>query len=528
MKKLFALLVALMMLTACGAQACTMIYAGPANTADGATYYGRSEDYYNSRSKLFLVVEAGEISGTYKGCSAYGGGFTMELEKPGYSFTAFAEDNLDGICPECFEEADHYAYTEAGTNEMGVTVSGTETLYGTAAVLAVDPYRDGEDPSLPIGIEETDIPTVILSQAATAREGIELLMNIYDTYGCQDAAGLIVADQQEMWYIENCSGTQYIAIKMPADMIALEPNMAIIGLIDLDDTENVIASKDLIAIAKEAGTFVGNEEENQIDFRASYSGLNIDNRLVNGLNFINPAMNYTADMLAADNTLFTISNLNAEGEIAALYTNIKADRLLTIDDMVNYYKVSGIGRDRNADTSIFQIFAEGDMETSTIEWVAMNNCAYNVFIPFYPVLTSDTYAGYQYGTGSEGTSFVDEEPTEGMYYLGSTWAVNENGWYRKTGYVVYPEGWQNSYTWCFDALSNYLLYRDAGEEAAAKVLDAMKTEQAAIYDTFAAMQSKAAAETDLAALTDYMTETSNAMAADAHALALQLWNEIAK
>ena len=53
-------------------------------------------------------------------------------------------------------------------------------------------------------------------------------------------------------------------------MIFLEPNMAVIGRVDLDD-ENVIASKDLIAVAKKAGTFVGDEAKNIIDFRASYA-----------------------------------------------------------------------------------------------------------------------------------------------------------------------------------------------------------------------------------------------------------------
>ena len=116
MKRIVIASILVLSLLASSASACTMIYAGPANTANGDTLYGRSEDYINSRNKLFIKVEAGAFSGIYKGCPAYGGGFTMPLPKEtSYAFTAFAEDNADGICPECFEEADHYAYTEAGT-----------------------------------------------------------------------------------------------------------------------------------------------------------------------------------------------------------------------------------------------------------------------------------------------------------------------------------------------------------------------------------------------------------------------------
>lgn len=46
--------------------------------------------------------------------------------------------------------------------------------------------------------------------------------------------------------------------------------MGAIGLVDLDDTENVIASKNLISVAEQAGTFVGDKNENTIDVFKSY------------------------------------------------------------------------------------------------------------------------------------------------------------------------------------------------------------------------------------------------------------------
>lgn len=125
------------------------------------------------------------------GCEGYGA-FEWTWTHDNYRFISFKADNEfdpEGKCPEC-GVAGHSSYTESGTNEKGVTISATETLYGNEKVTAegVDPMRqtkvDGK-----VGIEETDIPTVILSEAATAREGVELLLDIYDDYGCYFASG---------------------------------------------------------------------------------------------------------------------------------------------------------------------------------------------------------------------------------------------------------------------------------------------------------------------------------------------------
>ena len=166
------------------------------------------------------------------------------------------------------------------------------------------------------------------------REGVKLLLDIYENYGCVAASGVFICDKDEVWYVENCSGTQYVAIKLNDNMIFLEPNMAVIGRVDLDD-ENVIASKDLIAVAKKAGTFVGDEAKNIIDFRASYARISekMDQRMIDGLNYLNAAYKYDSDALVADNTKFTISNLDASDKLVALYTNIKADRKLDKDDV---------------------------------------------------------------------------------------------------------------------------------------------------------------------------------------------------
>ena len=87
------------------------IYVGSDLTADGNTIFARSEDIANSYNKLFCVSPAGRHTAgeEYAGCY----GFTCTFTRDSYFYTAFSGDNGDA----------------GGANEMGVTVSATETIW---------------------------------------------------------------------------------------------------------------------------------------------------------------------------------------------------------------------------------------------------------------------------------------------------------------------------------------------------------------------------------------------------------------
>ena len=426
-----------------------------------------------------------------------------------------------------------YSYTEFGTNEKGVSVSATETLYGNEKVTEADPYRDAEwaeaNKSERIGIEETDIPTIILAEASSAREGVKLLLDIYENYGCVYASGVFICDKDEVWYVENCSGTQYVAIKLNDNMIFLEPNMAVIGRVDLDD-ENVIASKDLIAVAKKAGTFVGDEAKNIIDFRASYARISekMDQRMIDGLNYLNAAYKYDSDALVADNTKFTISNLDASDKLVALYTNIKADRKLDKDDVFGYYKLSSIGKASNQEIEIFQLFKDRPVETATVGWVGVGNMSYNVFVPYYPMLIDSMYSGYQVSTAS--AKFTTEKPETFCTY-GTSWAQDAEGnWQRVSGFKAYPSNWKDSYYFTFEGLGGYIANADkiTGKplkaEAKAYVADKLAALQQELYKDFVTTDQLAKAD-DARALA---TENGKTMAEKTHKLGVELVEYITK
>ncbi len=504
--------VSVVTLTVASAFACTMIYVGSDNTSDGSAFLARSEDYSNSYNKIAYVSPAGlhPVGSVYEGC--YGFKFTFTHDS--YSYTAVRDDNLAGAgnttgkCPDCYGTHQHTPMEEAGCNEKGVSVSAMVTLS----------WKDGRnvknlsniDNMVSGGMCESDMTTILLSEAATAKEGVDLLLNIYDTIGAEERSGVLIADQKEAWYVENYTGHQYIAVKLSSGMIAISPNMGAIGLVDLDDTANVIASEDVISVAKQAGYFVGDEAAKQIDFRASYSNMSINDRMINGLNYLLGENKFTSANVTDE--VFKISNVK-NGEIVPLYTNIQTNRKLTAKDMVDFYKVSGIGNTSNLEWHIFQIKSEGAMESSTIEWLGMENGQYPVAIPYFPVLTTDMYEGYKVG-GLGKTSNAKTAPMD-MY------GAFPSG----TSYKVLPAGWDSGFYWSVDALSNFALSSACSAEDDAMIHAALAVMQDKCYAKAAEMEASIASMS-LADAKAYCTEQSAALAKEAHELTLKLYKHL--
>lgn len=508
-KSLIALVLSLVLcLSSIPALACTAIYVGGGLTETGDSFFARSEDYANSYAKLFYVSPAGnhKAGDAYTGCY----GFNYVFEKDSYSYTAFRDDNgeaQENVCPNCGGNHIHTPYEAGGTNEMGVSMSATETLYSSnAALKELDPYvKNG-------GIEEAEITTVILSQAASAKEGVELLLKIYDTYGCYDGAGIFIGDDKEIWYIENLSGTQYVAVKLNDNVAFAVPNQSVIGLIDLDDTENVIASDKLIEIAKQAGTYVGSEEANTIDYMASYEcGNGASSRMISAMQYMNGVEK--EDFTVAD---YVISNVGQDGAIVPFYSNVKLTKAYTIADMIGYFQIPGIGKGGNTEIHIFQI-GKTDSQKDTVEWVGMNNGCYTPFIPYYPMLTKDTYSAYQKSMPSVG--FVQETPESGIFYPGKGYAPAEDGkWARVDGYKVLPENWQDSFYWTCNALSNVMDYGEKTEDEIAAVKAAIAQIQQDCYAAYD--QLKEAVDADAA------TKVSMDAAQKAHEDLIALVNSV--
>ena len=436
LKKVAAVLLALAILPA-GAFACTAVYVGSNLTADGSTAFARLEEYYSDEGwpKLFDAVpegthRAGEV---YTGCY----GFTWTFTHDSYGYTAFCDNNSTGVCPDCGGTHAHTPYQAGGTNSRGVSVTATETLVGKAAVETVDPFNRES------GIEEAEIPTVLLGEASSAREAMRLLASIYETTGAYGAGSVIVADSEEAWYIENESGSQYIAVRLNADLAFLCPNISVIGLVDLKDTENVAASAGLIGTAVRAGTFAGDAEAGLIDYAASYDDSPDSTylRLAAGLNALAGEPVYPEDLTASgiEGSAFRISNVDPEGKTVPPYTNIRLKGKQGIRDVMALYQQEPISNHRSLETHIFQISGAGDH--GTVEWVSMADNRTSVFVPYEPMATTEVFGSFHAETAMP--EHTEERPAKGLCYRmkNGTWGL-------------YPEGWRDSWYWVFSMLEH--------------------------------------------------------------------------
>ena len=355
---------------------------------------------------------------------------------------------------------------------------------------------------------------MVLSEAATAQEAVNLLLGIYDTAGANAGSGILIADSTETWYVENVTGHQYIALKLPDTLVLAQPNMSIIGAIDLDDTENVIASEGIIAIAQQAGTFAGDEAQNVIDYVQSYNGGSTPNaRMINALAYLDPA--YADTETQAEPAAYLLTNLDENGQIVTLHNGIHPAEALSIADAQDFFHIINIGYVRNLDTHLFQISGAG--ATGTVEWVAMNDTALSVFVPYYPMLTTAVDASYMVSTPE--ADFTSEAVSSSVCYLTTINTYEDGQRVTVEGFRVLPENWQESMYWSFDALSNLVMYGGLAEEQVNAVCDAVYAQQAQVNAAFA--EAKATL-TDADAATAWSMQTAQ----EIHQLAVDLANDL--
>ena len=436
LRKVIAVLLVLAILPA-GAFACTAVYIGSNLTEDGSTIFARLEEFTSDEGwpKLFDVIPEGAHAAgeAYTGCY----GFTWTFTHDSYGYTAFRDNNSRGVCPDCGGTHVHTPYQAGGTNSRGVSVTATETLVGKEAIEAIDPYNRES------GIEEAEIPTVLLSEASSAREAMLLLTSIYATTGAYGAGSVIVADSDEAWYIENGSGSQYIAVRLNADLAFVCPNISVIGLTDLNDTENVAASDRLIETAVRAGTFTGDAESGLIDYAASYDNAPDSTflRLAAGLNALSGENAYPQDLTSSgiEGSAFRISNVDPDGKTVPPYSGIRLKGKQGIRDVMAFFQQEPISRHRSLETHIFQI--RDHTAHGTVEWISMADNRSSVFVPWYPMETTEVLANFHAETAMP--EHAAERPAEGLYYQ------TENG-----DWGLYPDGWRDSWYWVFSMLEH--------------------------------------------------------------------------
>jgi dipeptidase len=119
---------------------------------------------------------------------------------------------------------------------------------------------------------------VALERAKTAREAIEIIVNLANTYGYYSSGeSFSIADTEEVWVMDligkgpNNKGIVWVARRVPDGYICAHANQARISTFPQNDPENCMYAPDVISFAREMGYFNG--EDKDFSFCDAYAPL---------------------------------------------------------------------------------------------------------------------------------------------------------------------------------------------------------------------------------------------------------------
>ena len=119
---------------------------------------------------------------------------------------------------------------------------------------------------------------VALERARTAREAIDIVVDLANTYGYYSSGeSFSFADKEEVWVMDligkgpNNKGIVWVARRVPDGYICSHANQARISTFPQNDPENCIYAPDVISFAREMGYFDG--EDKDFSFCDAYAPL---------------------------------------------------------------------------------------------------------------------------------------------------------------------------------------------------------------------------------------------------------------
>lgn len=373
MKKLiaFAAVLAIILSLGTSAFACTGMYVGKEVSEDGTTMLVRSVDTHPLTTTCRAVVVERVENQPGRVLESSWGGFRYELPATTYQYTATP-----------FTTSTGGGYESCCANEMGLAVTGTVTAYIRDEIAQMDPAVEG-------GLNEQVIPALVASCCSTAREAVEFLADVIAEHGNSEQNIIMIADQNEAWYMETYTGYQWCAVKMPEDMVAVFGNEFMIGAID-PDSEDVLYSDGLFSMPEAAGLAVYTDD-GLMDIFATYSG---PDRLAN---YANRRTWYGHVMLNAEtageyNTTTRYDLFYAPAEKVSLVDAFEVMRARFEGtewdpDANDRLDQRVIGTETQATTHVIQIYDDLPAAMCCVSWVSLANSEFSVFLPMSNLIT---------------------------------------------------------------------------------------------------------------------------------------------
>jgi len=413
---------------------CTTILVGKNASWDGSTMMARNEDSSADHfdPKKFIVVKPEDQPRHYTSVKS---GVTVDLPENPMRYTAMPNAvNNEGIWGEC------------GFNTCNVGMTATETITSNARVL-------GADPLVPGGIGEEDLLTVVLPYIRSAREGVERLGKLLETYGTYEKNGIGFQDREEVWWFESIGGHHFIAKRVPDDEYIVNPNQMGIDFFDFVDAfgakRDHICSGDMLTFVRDHHLDLSFHEEDiselrDFDARAAFGSHDDADHSYNTprawymLRTLNPTT-YRWDGENADYTPFSddlpwsmipekkITVEDIKYVLSSHFQGTDYDPYSEHVDPLKKGMLRPIGVNRTNFLGITVLRPDVPEEISAVEWLAVGSNVFNAAVPFYANV--DRTPAYLSGTDEHVT-------TENFYWANRLIGVITDAHYRETALTI--------------------------------------------------------------------------------------------
>jgi dipeptidase len=116
-----------------------------------------------------------------------------------------------------------------------------------------------------------DLRKIVIQRAKSAREAVHIAAKLVEKYGyASSGRTYCFADSKEAWLMAIVRGRHWIAERVPDNEVAIVPNYYTIGEVDLKDTSDFLACKDIIDYAIKRGWYNPSNDK-KFNFRKAYS-----------------------------------------------------------------------------------------------------------------------------------------------------------------------------------------------------------------------------------------------------------------
>ncbi|HEL2164656.1 TPA: C69 family dipeptidase [Streptococcus suis] len=394
-------------------QACSGFIIGKGLTTDGSILYGRTEDYpyppnNGAHNKNYIVVPA----------AAYAKGDMLVDESFGFTAPHLENEFKYTSTPDAARgDGANGNFGAHGFNEKGVSMTATVTAIPNKKVLAVDPLVTAG------GLGEAILIDYVFPRVTSAREGIELIAKTIDEKGSAEGNIIVIADKNEVWYMEILSGHQYVAIKFPEDKYAIFANTYYLGHVDFTDTENVIASAKVEEVAKQAENYM--MVDGKFHIAKSYGPENYADgdrsRTYAGIKLLDPASSVTYEDAVYDllrqptdpSRRFSLQDTfalqrNRFEHLPEFRPDDEAGKVKQGDNGANdqaadaTYKYA-LGNENVIDAHVYQINSSLPSAFGGTVWLGLAQTRNTPYVPFYGIVT-DTYEAFKNRSASYDTN----------------------------------------------------------------------------------------------------------------------------